>query len=97
MALQFMPLLLTYQSSRHNLNPHGMSKITLQVEQDEDSGWYVASWEAPSGQGGITTQGQDLQELQANVREAVRCHFEPDQMPKEISLHFLADPVLTAA
>jgi predicted RNase H-like HicB family nuclease len=74
-----------------------MSKITLQVEQDEASGWYVASWDAPGGEGGITTQGRDLQDLQANVREAVRCHFEPDQMPREIHLHFVADPVLIPA
>jgi predicted RNase H-like HicB family nuclease len=74
-----------------------MSKITLQVEQDDASGRYVASWDAPGGQGGITTQGQDLQDLQANVREAVRCHFEPDQMPREIHLHFVADPVLIPA
>ena len=71
-----------------------MSKITLQVERDEASGWSVASWDAP-GSGGITTQGQDLQELQANVREAVRCHFDEWEMPREIQLHFVADPVLT--
>jgi len=74
-----------------------MSKITLQVERDETSGWYVASWDAPGGKGGITTQGRDLQDLQANVREAVRCHFEPGRMPREIQLHFVADPVLTPA
>ena len=74
-----------------------MSKITFQVEPDEASGWYVASWDAPGGEGGITTQGRDLQDLQANVREAVRCHFEPDQMPREIHLHFVADPVLIPA
>jgi hypothetical protein len=71
-----------------------MSKITFQVEPDEASGWYVASWDAPGGEGGITTQGRDLQ---ANVREAVRCHFQPDQMPREIHLHLVADPVLIPA
>ena len=74
-----------------------MSKITLQVERDETSGWYVASWDAPGGKGGITTQGRELQDLQANVREAVRCHFGQKQMPREIHLHFVADPVLTPA
>jgi hypothetical protein len=74
-----------------------MSKITLQVERDETSGWYVASWDAPGGKGGITTQGRELQDLQANVREAVRCHFGQKQMPREIHLHFVADPVLTLA
>jgi len=43
-----------------------MSKITLQVERDEASGWYVASWDAPGGQGCITTQGRDLQDLEIN-------------------------------
>jgi hypothetical protein len=74
-----------------------MSKITFQVERDETSGWYVASWDAPGGKGGITTQGRELQDLQANVREAVRCHFGRKQMPREIHLHFVADPVLTPA
>ena len=74
-----------------------MSKITLQVERDESSGWYVASWDAPGGKGGITTQGRELQDLQTNIREAVRCHFGPKQMPQEIHLHFVADPVLTPA
>lgn len=74
-----------------------MTKIILQVERDESNGWYVATWDAPDGKGGITTQARDLQELQANVREAVRCHFGPGEMPRKIQLHFVADPVLTAA
>jgi len=41
-----------------------VDEITLQVERDEDSGWLVASWDAPNGAGGITTQGQDLRDLQ---------------------------------
>jgi len=52
-----------------------MKEITLTVERDEESGWFVASWDAPNGGGGITTQGKDLGELQGNVRDAVRCHF----------------------
>ncbi|HEV2328310.1 MAG TPA: 2-oxoisovalerate dehydrogenase [Verrucomicrobiae bacterium] len=74
-----------------------MGKITLQVEPDESSGWYVAFWDAPGGEGGITTQTRDLQELQANVQEAVRCHFDKGNMPREIQLHFVADPILTTA
>jgi predicted RNase H-like HicB family nuclease len=52
-----------------------MKEITLTVDRDEDSGWFVASWDAPRGKGGITTQGRDLRELQDNIKEAVRCHF----------------------
>jgi hypothetical protein len=46
-------------------------------ERDEDSGVLVAVWDAPEG-GGITTQGRDLKELQEQVRDAVRCHFDDD-------------------
>lgn len=71
-----------------------MNEITLCVERDEEGGGFVASWDAPGG-GGITTQGRDLRELESNVREAVRCHFDTGQAPRAIRLHFVTDPVLT--
>ena len=57
-----------------------MNEITFEVERDE-SGWLIASWDAPDGKGGIATQGQDLRELQENVKEAVGCHFEAAAAP----------------
>ena len=73
-----------------------MEEITLRVEHDEESGWLVASWDSPEG-GGITTQGRDLRELQDQVQDAVRCHFEPGEAPRRIRLHFVSDPVLIEA
>jgi predicted RNase H-like HicB family nuclease len=72
-------------------------EITLLVERDGESGWLVASWDAPGDGGGITTQGQDLRELQENIREAIRCHFGTAELPRAIRLHFVSDPVLTPA
>jgi len=71
-----------------------MREITFNVEHDDDSSCLVASWDDPSGRGGITTQGQDLRELEAMIREAVRCHFDEAEMPHSIRLHFVTDPVL---
>jgi hypothetical protein len=71
--------------------------ITLQVERDEANGWYIASWDAPDGSGGITTQGQDMADLQTNVLEAVRCHFDEPERPRTVQLHFVSDPVLDLA
>jgi hypothetical protein len=68
-----------------------MEEIVFQVERDE-SGMLVAFWDAPEG-GGITTQGRDLGELQEQVKDAVRCHFDSGA-PQRIRLHFTADPVL---
>jgi hypothetical protein len=73
-----------------------MQEITLTVERDTESGWFVASWNDASG-GGITTQGGDLGELQTNVKEAVLCHFGEAHAPRAIRLHFIEDPVLLTA
>ncbi len=70
-----------------------MSEITFEVGVCEESGHLVASWNDPAG-GGITTQGQDLGDLEAQVADAVRCHFDTDHLPKRVKLHFVADPVL---
>ena len=68
-----------------------MNEILFQVETSD--GMFVASWDAPEG-GGITTQGKDLRDLQEQVADAVRCHFEAGMVPRRIRLHFAADPVL---
>lgn len=68
----------------------GVDEITLQVERDEDSDWLVASWDAPNGAGGITTQGQDLRDLQQQVTEAVAAYFDEGAVPRRIRLHFVS-------
>ena len=57
----------------------------------------VASWDDPSGLGGLTTQAENLAALESNLREAVELHFEPNELPKLIRLHFADNPVLVAA
>ena len=74
-----------------------MDEITFQVVNDEDSGWLVASWDAPDHTGGITTQGRDLQDLQQQVGQAVETHFDEGHAPHRIRLHFVNDPVLIHA
>ena len=71
-----------------------MDEITFKVERDEESGWLVASWDEPDGKGGITTQGEDLRQLQEMVKDAVLCHFDEGHAPRRIRLHFVHDPVL---
>ena len=90
MELERMKANLSEQSKR-------TGEITFTVERDEENGGFTASWDAPRGQGGITTQGKDLRELEQNVREAVTCHFENGKLPGRIRLHFVNDPVLVPA
>ena len=64
-----------------------MDEILFQVESSE--GVLVASWDAAEG-GGITTQGKDLRDLQEQVTDAVRCHFDADEVPRRTRIHFVA-------
>lgn len=41
----------------------------------------------------IFTEADDLETLRKNVREAVDCHFEPEEKPKMIRLHFVSEEV----
>lgn len=48
-------------------------KFTIEVEQDEDSGWFVATvLELP----GCFTQAPDMAALHANVYEAIALYLE---------------------
>ena len=94
---KLVPLPFTLTAASNEASLKGMDEITLRVERDEESGWLVASWDAPNGAGGITTQGQDLRDLQQQVTEAVAAHFDEGTVPSRIRLHFVSDPILVRA
>ena len=69
-----------------------MSEIIFEVQEDEIEGGFFAT---ALGQA-IHTQAESLEELRANVREAVDCHFDDDaDAPRLIRLHFVRDELLT--
>jgi predicted RNase H-like HicB family nuclease len=61
-----------------------MNEIKFAIEEAREGG-YTARALGES----IFTEGEDLDNLCANIRDAVDCHFEPDQKPNLISLHTL--------
>ena len=67
------------------------SEIIFEVSQDEVDGGYSAS----AVGFGIHTQGETLEEVRANVRDAVECYFDDGaDRPALIRLHFVRDEVL---
>ena len=69
-----------------------MTEIIFEVREDEVDGGYNA---AALGHD-IFTEGDTLETLRANVREAVQCHFcdgAPGPIPGMIRLHFVRDEV----
>jgi predicted RNase H-like HicB family nuclease len=65
-----------------------VDQITINVETGAESGTLVASWDDPRG-GGLTTQAENLTELEKNIREAIEAHFDSDEIPSRIRI-FLA-------
>jgi predicted RNase H-like HicB family nuclease len=68
-----------------------MSEIIFLVEE-ADEGGYTARALSQS----IFTEGNDLDEVRRNVREAVDCHFDEGHKPQIIRLHFVRDEVIPA-
>ena len=60
------------------------------VVEDAPEGGYTARALGAS----IVTEADDLSNLHEQVRDAVRCHFDPDQAPRLIRLHFVRDEVI---
>lgn len=42
----------------------------------------------------IFTEAETMDELRINIREAVRCHFDEEELPKVVRLHFVKDEII---
>ena len=68
-----------------------MSEVIFEVREDTIDGGFTAT----ALGFGIHTQADSVDELRANVREAVDCYFEDtEDAPKIIRLHFVRDEVM---
>jgi predicted RNase H-like HicB family nuclease len=61
------------------------SEIIFTVKAEPEGG-YVAQALGHA----IVTQGESMDELRQMVRDAVRCHFDAENMPRVIRLHCLS-------
>ena len=69
------------------------TEIIFEVTEDEADGGYSAS---ALGYG-IHTQGDSVEDIRRNVREAVDCYFDESmERPGLIRLHFVRDEILAA-
>ena len=65
-----------------------MNELIFIVEESVDGGY-----EAKAIGESIFTQGEDLEDLKVQIKEAINCHFEENCMPKMVRLHFVKDEV----
>jgi hypothetical protein len=81
-------LVLGFGTIKNLLNWEGLRverEIIFMVEEAPEGG-YTAYALGHS----IFTEGENLDELRHNVREAVRCHFEEKNMPRVARLHIVS-------
>ena len=66
-----------------------MSEIIFLVEDAADGG-YTARALGHS----IYTEGETLDELKQNIRDAVKCHFDESDLPSVVRLHMVQDEIM---
>lgn len=66
-----------------------MSEIIFIIE-NSDEGGYTAKALGYS----IYTEGETLDELKENIKDAVKCHFDAKKLPHIVRLHMVKDEVI---
>jgi hypothetical protein len=66
-----------------------MKETSFVVEEAPEGGFTARALGEP-----IFTEADSLEDLYAQVRDAVWCHFDEEERPKSIRLHFVHDEVI---
>ncbi|HEX9746471.1 MAG TPA: 2-oxoisovalerate dehydrogenase [bacterium] len=67
------------------------TELIFEVHEDEVSGY----WAQSLGHN-IVTQGETVEELKSNIRDAISISFdEGEEIPKIVRLHFVRDEVFS--
>jgi predicted RNase H-like HicB family nuclease len=66
-----------------------MSEIIFIVESSDEGG-YTAKALGYS----IYTEGETMDELKENIKDAVKCHFDGKELPRIARLHMVKDEIM---
>ena len=66
-----------------------MNEIIFIVEEAPEGGYTARALGAS-----IFTEVDEIKDLESQVRDAVRCHFDEDALPGVIRLHFVREEVI---
>ncbi len=68
-----------------------LNEIIFIVEDSLEGGF-----EAKAVGNSIFTQAETYEELKANIKDAVACHFDDGEIPKLIRIHYVKEEVIAA-
>lgn len=66
-----------------------VSEIIFYIEESLDGGF-----EARALGYDIFTDGETVEELKINIKDAIHCHFEDGEEPRIIKLHFVREEAI---
>jgi len=66
-----------------------MTELIFSIEEAPEGGYTARAIGAS-----IFTEADTLADLQKQIRDAVHCHFDEDQRPKLVRLHFVREEVI---
>ena len=67
-----------------------MNEIIFLIEESLEGGYEARALETS-----IHTEADNMSELKNSIRDAVKCHFDENEMPRIIRLHFVKEEVIT--
>ncbi len=67
-----------------------MKEIIFLIEESLEGGYEARALEAS-----IHTEADNMSELKNSIRDAVKCHFDENEIPRIIRLHFVKEEVIT--
>lgn len=67
------------------------SEIIFIIQESQEIGY-----EARALGHSIFTEADTIEELKAMVKDAVQCHFDINDMPKIIRLHYIKEEIIAA-
>ncbi len=67
-----------------------VSEIIFLVEEANEGGYQARALDYS-----IFTDAETMEDLKVNVKEAVQCHFDDNEMPKMVQLHVVKDEVMS--
>lgn len=68
-----------------------MTDLIFEVREAPEGGFTARALGAS-----VFTEAESLEELRKNIRDAVRCHFEPNEQPKVVRLLIVREEILAA-
>jgi len=67
-----------------------MNEIIFLIEESLEGGYEARALETS-----IHTEADNMSELKNSIRDAVKCHFDENEIPRIIRLHFVKEEVIT--